>query len=71
MLLYTLHFASLLLSPATPPDALIGGKAAGVPVRVIRVNLDAGASLAMHYRGKTLASPGRHLTNLLVVYMGK
>jgi uncharacterized protein YigE (DUF2233 family) len=33
------------------------------------MNLDAGASLAMHYRGRTLASPGRHLTNLLVVHV--
>jgi exopolysaccharide biosynthesis protein len=33
------------------------------------MNLDAGASLAMYYRGRTLASPGRNLTNLLVVHV--
>lgn len=33
------------------------------------LNLDAGASLAMYYRGKTLATPGRKLTNLLLVYV--
>ncbi|MDE2126658.1 MAG: phosphodiester glycosidase family protein [Armatimonadetes bacterium] len=31
-------------------------------------NLDAGASLAMYYRGRTIISPGRSLTNLLLVY---
>lgn len=34
------------------------------------MNLDAGASLGMHYRGTTLVSPGRPLTNLLAVYVG-
>jgi len=33
------------------------------------MNLDAGASLAMYYRGKTLIKPGRPLTNLLLVYV--
>ncbi len=33
------------------------------------MNLDAGASLAMYYRGKTLITPGRQLTNLLIVYV--
>lgn len=32
------------------------------------MNLDAGASLALFYRGKTLATPGRRLTNLLCIY---
>ena len=32
------------------------------------MNLDGGASSAMYYRGKTLAKPGRRLTNLLLVY---
>jgi exopolysaccharide biosynthesis protein len=32
------------------------------------MNLDAGASLAMYYDGKTLQAPGRKLTNLLVAY---
>ncbi len=32
------------------------------------MNLDAGASLALYYRGRTLISPGRRLTNLLLVY---
>ncbi len=32
------------------------------------MNLDAGASLAMYYGGKTLQAPGRKLTNLLVAY---
>lgn len=31
------------------------------------MNLDAGASLAMYYRGQTLIHPGRKLTNLLIV----
>jgi exopolysaccharide biosynthesis protein len=35
------------------------------------MNLDAGASLAMHYRGKTLITPGRQLTNLLLVYVDR
>lgn len=30
--------------------------------------LDGGASLAMYYRGRTIVSPGRPLTNLLLVY---
>ena len=30
--------------------------------------LDGGSSTAMHYRGSTIVSPGRALTNLLVVY---
>lgn len=33
------------------------------------MNLDAGASLAMYYRGRTLASPGRNLTNLLTIHI--
>jgi len=33
------------------------------------MNLDAGASMAMYYRGRTLASPGRNLTNLLTVHV--
>jgi uncharacterized protein YigE (DUF2233 family) len=33
------------------------------------MNLDAGASLAMYYRGKTLIPAGRHLMNLLLVYV--
>ena len=32
------------------------------------VNMDAGASLGMYYRGKTIVSPGRRLTNVIVVY---
>lgn len=32
------------------------------------VNMDAGASLGMYYRGKTIVSPGRRLTNVLLVY---
>ena len=32
------------------------------------VNLDGGSSVAMHYRGRTIASPGRNLTNVLLVY---
>lgn len=32
------------------------------------MNLDAGASLAMYYRGNTLISASRRLTNLLLVY---
>ncbi|GAC1394125.1 MAG: hypothetical protein NVSMB31_14220 [Vulcanimicrobiaceae bacterium] len=31
------------------------------------MNLDAGASLAFYYRGKTLITPGRNLTNILTV----
>lgn len=33
------------------------------------MNLDAGASLAMYYRGRTLRAPGRALTNILMVYV--
>jgi hypothetical protein len=33
------------------------------------MNLDAGASLAMYYHGKTLIHPGRKLTNLLLVHV--
>lgn len=33
------------------------------------INLDAGASLAMHFDGKTLTRPGRKLTNLLAVWV--
>ncbi len=33
------------------------------------MNLDAGASLAMYYHGKTLIRPGRKLTNLLLVHV--
>ena len=32
------------------------------------MNLDGGASSALYYRGKTLAKPGRCLTNVLLVY---
>ena len=32
------------------------------------MNLDGGASSALYYRGKTLAKPGRSLTNVLLVY---
>ena len=32
------------------------------------INLDGGCSLFMYYRGKYLATPGRKLTNLFVVY---
>lgn len=32
------------------------------------INLDGGASSALYYRGKTLAKPGRSLTNMLLVY---
>ena len=32
------------------------------------VNFDGGASTAMHYRGRTITSPGRPLTNVLCVY---
>jgi len=32
------------------------------------MNLDAGASTAMYYRGKYLVTPGRRLTNLLCIY---
>ncbi|HMS54737.1 MAG TPA: phosphodiester glycosidase family protein [Fimbriimonadaceae bacterium] len=32
------------------------------------MNLDAGASLAMHFDGKTVTKPGRKLTNLLAVW---
>lgn len=35
------------------------------------MNLDAGSSQAMVYRGRTLRSPGRRLTNLLVVFVDK
>ncbi len=35
------------------------------------MNLDAGASLAMYYRGKILHSPGRHLTNILGIYVDR
>ena len=35
------------------------------------MNLDAGASLAMYYHGKTLIKPGRKLTNLLLVHVDK
>lgn len=33
------------------------------------MNLDAGASMAMYYRGRMLLTPGRHLTNLLTVHV--
>jgi exopolysaccharide biosynthesis protein len=33
------------------------------------MNLDAGASLAMYYKGKTLIRPSRRLTNLLTVHL--
>ena len=32
------------------------------------MNLDAGSSLGLHYKGKTLIKPGRWLTNLILVY---
>jgi exopolysaccharide biosynthesis protein len=32
------------------------------------VNFDGGASSAMYYRGKTISTPGRKLTNVLLVY---
>lgn len=32
------------------------------------VNFDGGASMAMYYRGKTISTPGRKLTNVLLVY---
>jgi len=31
------------------------------------MNLDAGASLGLDYRGKTLIAPGRKLTNILTI----
>jgi exopolysaccharide biosynthesis protein len=33
------------------------------------MNLDAGASMAMYYRGRTLLTPSRNLTNLLTVHV--
>lgn len=35
------------------------------------MNLDAGASLGMYYRGRTLLNPGRNLTNMLLVYVDR
>lgn len=35
------------------------------------MNLDAGASLGMYFDGKYLAKPGRRLTNVINVYVGK
>ena len=35
------------------------------------LNLDAGSSLGVHYKGKTLIKPGRWLTNLILVYNDK
>ena len=32
------------------------------------INLDAGSSMGLHYKGKTLIEPSRWLTNLIVVY---
>ena len=32
------------------------------------MNLDAGSSLGLHYKGKTIIKPGRWLTNLILVY---
>jgi exopolysaccharide biosynthesis protein len=32
------------------------------------LNLEGGASMAMYYRGRTILSPGRKLTNVLLVY---
>jgi exopolysaccharide biosynthesis protein len=32
------------------------------------INFDGGASVAMYYRGRTISSPGRKLTNVLLVY---
>jgi hypothetical protein len=32
------------------------------------INLDAGGSMGLYYKGKTLIKPGRKLTNLLLVY---
>jgi hypothetical protein len=34
------------------------------------MNLDAGASLALYVRGRTLIAPGRELTNILTVRYG-
>ncbi len=34
------------------------------------MNLDAGASLGMYYRGETLITPGRHITNVFEVHIG-
>jgi|SRR5688572_27121070 len=35
------------------------------------MNLDAGSSLGLHYKGKTIIKPGRWLTNLILVYHDK
>jgi len=32
------------------------------------MNLDGGSSTAMYYRGKTITTPGRRLTNVLLIY---
>ncbi len=34
-------------------------------------NLDAGASLGMYYRGKMVITPGRHITNILGVWISR
>ncbi len=34
------------------------------------MNLDAGASLGMYYKGKYIITPDRHITNVLVVHLG-
>jgi hypothetical protein len=35
------------------------------------INLDAGSSMGLHYKGKTLIHPSRKLTNLILVYDNK
>ena len=35
------------------------------------INLDAGSSMGLHYKGKTLIKPSRWLTNLILVYDNK
>jgi hypothetical protein len=35
------------------------------------INLDAGSSMGLHYKGKTLIHPSRQLTNLILVYDNK
>ena len=32
------------------------------------INFDGGASMAMYYRGSIVSTPGRSLTNVLLVY---
>ena len=54
------------LSPVDLPRWAEAMKALGC---VDAMNLDAGASMAMYYRGRMLRSPGRALTNVLLVYV--